>query len=57
MKYFYGFVVLVLLILAVDCAIGTYIDYRRERKRQADMDKYAMSPFRGSKKFDDGMFL
>jgi hypothetical protein len=56
MKYVYGFVVLTLLILAIDLAWAHLLDWKRERKRQRDLKRFAMSPFRGVKKFDDGMF-
>lgn len=46
MKYFYGSLLLIALIFAADLAHAHYTDWRKARRREREMRKYGMSPFK-----------
>ena len=50
MKYVYGSLLLIALIFAGDLAHAHFTDWRKERKRQANMRKYGLSPFNAVKR-------
>lgn len=55
MKFTLWCVGIAFAILAIDCAVGHYLEWRAKRKeliRNAEINKYCMGSFRGTKASD-----
>ena len=55
MKYIYALMALCAAIFLIDLLVSHVQEWQRERKRQRNIARFAMSPFRGVKHSDRWM--
>lgn len=55
MKYLYALILLILTIFLIDLAVSLAQEWHKERVRQKNIARFAMSPFRGVKHSDRWM--